>query len=88
MYILHKKGTFMTVVLKKWGNSLALRIPKDISNTLNIGNNSEMELSIENGALIVKPKINTLLETLVSEINSENLHKEVDTGKSVGHEEW
>lgn len=78
----------MTVVLKKWGNSLALRIPKDISNTLNIGNNSEMELSIENGALIVKPKINTLLETLVSEINSENLHKEEDTGRSIGHEEW
>lgn len=78
----------MTVVLKKWGNSLALRIPKDISNTLNIGNNSVMELSIENGALIVKPKINTLLETLVSEINSENLHKEVDTGRSIGHEEW
>ncbi|HHB93545.1 MAG TPA: AbrB/MazE/SpoVT family DNA-binding domain-containing protein, partial [Campylobacterales bacterium] len=72
----------MTVALKKWGNSLALRIPKDISNTLGISNNSIMELAVNNGMLILKPKTNTLLETLVSEINSENLHKEIDTGRS------
>ena len=78
----------MTVALKKWGNSLALRIPKDILNTLAINENSIMELSVNNGMLTVKPKSNTLLETLVSQINSENLHKEVDTGRSVGNEEW
>ncbi len=78
----------MTVALKKWGNSLALRIPKDILNTLAIDENSIMELSVNNGMLTVKPKSNTLLETLVSQINSENLHKEVDTGRSVGNEEW
>ncbi len=78
----------MTVALKKWGNSLALRIPKDILNTLAINENSIMELSVNNGILTVKPKSNTLLETLVSQINSENLHKEVDTGRSVGNEEW
>ena len=78
----------MTVALKKWGNSLALRIPKDILNTLAIDENSIMELSVNNGMLTVKPKSNTLLETLVSQINNENLHKEVDTGRSVGNEEW
>ena len=78
----------MTVALKKWGNSLALRIPKDILNTLAINENSIMELSVNNGMLTVKPKSNTLLETLVSQISSENLHKEVDTGRSVGNEEW
>ena len=78
----------MTVALKKWGNSLALRIPKDILNTLAIDENSIMELSVNNGMLTVKPKSNTLLETLVSQISSENLHKEVDTGRSVGNEEW
>ena len=83
-----KKGFFMTVSLKKWGNSLALRIPKDILNTLAIGDNSVMELTVNNGMLIVKPKTNTLLESLVSQINSDNLHKEIDTGRSVGNEEW
>lgn len=78
----------MTVSLKKWGNSLALRIPKDILNTLAIGDNSVMELTVNNGMLIVKPKTNTLLESLVSQINSDNLHKEIDTGRSVGNEEW
>jgi len=78
----------MTVTLKKWGNSLALRIPKDILNTLSVDNNSLMELTVKNGELIVKPKKNTRLETLVSQINSENLHKEIDTGSRVGCEEW
>ena len=78
----------MTVALKKWGNSLALRIPKDILNTLAINENSIMELSVNNGMLTIKPKKNTLLETLVSQINSENLHKEIDTSRSVGNEEW
>ncbi|CAA6805537.1 MAG: Programmed cell death antitoxin MazE [uncultured Sulfurovum sp.] len=78
----------MTVSLKKWGNSLALRIPKDIANTLDIDNNSLIELDIKNGVLTMRPKKSNLLETLVSQINSENLHKEVDTGRSVGNEEW
>lgn len=78
----------MTVTLKKWGNSLALRIPKDLLKTLDVESNSPMELSVKNGVLIVKPKKSNLLETLVSKINSDNLHKEIDTGKSVGHEEW
>ena len=78
----------MTVALKKWGNSLALRIPKDIATTLSIEYNSNMELSIENGALVLKPQKNSRLEDLVSKINSSNLHNEIDTGKSVGNEEW
>jgi len=78
----------VTVALKKWGNSLALRIPKDIATTLSIEYNSNMELSIENGALVLKPQKNSRLEDLVSKINSSNLHNEIDTGKSVGNEEW
>jgi antitoxin MazE len=82
------KGFAMTVALKKWGNSLALRIPKDIANTLLVENDSVMELAVTNGVLMVRPKKNNLLEELVSQINSENLHKEIETGRSVGNEEW
>ena len=78
----------MTVALKKWGNSLALRIPKDIATTLSIEYNSIMELVVVDGELILKPQKSTLLENLVSQINSQNLHKEVSTGRSVGNEEW
>ena len=78
----------MTVALRKWGNSLALRIPKDIATTLSIEYNSIMELVVVNGTLVLKPQKSTLLENLVSQINSQNLHREVSTGRSVGNEEW
>lgn len=78
----------MTVSIKKWGNSLALRIPKDIAQTLHIENNSTLELNIKDGALVIEPVNETLLESLVSGINADNLHTEVDTGKAVGNEEW
>jgi len=38
--------------------------------------------------MVVKPLQHTLLENLVSQINTENMHTEVDTGESVGNEEW
>ena len=78
----------MTVAIKKWGNSLALRIPKDIAQTLHIENNSVLELNIKEGALVIEPQHTSLLESLVSRINVDNLHTEVDTGKAVGNEEW
>lgn len=78
----------MTVALKKWGNSIALRIPKDIATTLDVDNNSLMELDIHDGVLTLRPKKENVLEALVSQINSENLHREIDTGESVGNEEW
>ena len=78
----------MTVAIKKWGNSLALRIPKDIAQTLHIENNSNLELSIKDGALVIEPQKSTLLESLVSRIDADNLHTEIDTGKAVGNEEW
>ena len=86
MYI--PKGNIMTVAIKKWGNSLALRIPKDIAQTLHIENNSTLELNIKDGALVIKPQNETLLESLVSGIHVDNLHTEINTGKAVGNEEW
>jgi len=78
----------MTVSVKKWGNSLALRIPKDVAQTLHIENNSMLELHIKDGVMIVEPQKDTLLESLVFGINAGNLHSEVETGEAVGHEEW
>ncbi len=78
----------MQVALKKWGNSLAFRVPKDILKSLNIDENSTFELSIHNGKLIAEPTNNLKLEELVSQINDANLHTEIDSGKAVGNEEW
>jgi len=78
----------MTVAIKKWGNSLALRIPKDIAQTLHIENDSILELHIKDGALVIEPQNKALLESLTSRINATNLHHETDTGKAVGNEAW
>ena len=86
MYI--PKGNIMTVAIRKWGNSLALRIPKEIAQTLHIKDNSTLELNITDGALVIKPQGKTLLENLVSGITVHNLHAEVDTGEAVGNEAW
>jgi len=78
----------MTVPLRKWGNSLAIRIPKDIATTLSIEYNSLLTLAIIDGMLVIKPQKKRRLDSLVSQINSENLHSEISTGRSVGNEEW
>jgi len=78
----------MTVPLRKWGNSLAIRIPKDIATTLSIEYNSLLTLAIIDGMLVIKPQKKSRLESLISQINSENLHNEISTGRSIGNEEW
>ena len=78
----------MTVAVKKWGNSLAVRIPKDLATSLSVDENSLIELEIVRDGLLLKPQKSTRLEELVAGIIDENLHHEVITGKSVGNEEW
>jgi len=78
----------MVAEVKKWGNSLAFRIPKDIARTLGIQDNTKVELQVLDGKLILKPQKELLLEEMVSQITSENLHEEIDSGESVGNEAW
>ena len=78
----------MTVAVKKWGNSLAVRIPKDLATSLSVDENSLIELEIVRDGLLLKPQKSTRLEELVAGITNENLHHEVSTGESVGNEEW
>jgi len=78
----------MTVPLKKWGNSLALRIPKDIATTLSIEYDSLIDLDIVDNTLVLRPQKKRLLDSLVSQINSENIHNEISTNGSMGNEEW
>ena len=77
----------MTVSVKKWGNSLAVRIPKDIAKSLSIENNTDLEIAIVNNQMVLKPKRSSYLEELVSKIDSSNLHTEIETTR-VGNEEW
>jgi len=79
----------MKVQIQKWGNSLALRIPKSFAIESNIAQGSTVEVSIEKGKIVVfpvEPKLT--LDDLLAEITPETLHGEIDMGPSVGKEIW
>lgn len=78
----------MTIAVKKWGNSLALRIPKDIAKSMQVDDNSLLDLELSKDGLLLKPQKKSRLEELVSKIDETNLHSEINTGRRVGSEEW
>ncbi len=78
----------MILQVKKWGNSLAVRLPKDISKALSVQNDSFVELKLVKDGLLLKPKKSSELDKLISQINPKNLHTEIKIGKSVGNEIW
>ncbi len=80
----------MKVQIQKWGNSLALRIPKSFAVESNIEQGSTVEVSLESGRIVVFPVAETefSLDELLDKITPENLHGEIDTGSSVGKESW
>ena len=80
----------METRIKKWGNSLALRLPVEITSQLSLGEDSLVTLSLANHALSIKPatKKNGRLEELVARINSINTQSPLDWGEPVGREVW
>lgn len=81
----------MTVETKvqKWGNSLAVRIPKDVAEQINLKQGSDIELKVtDKGIELIPQKQKPTLEELMAQITPENQHKEVNRGKSEGGEVW
>lgn len=73
--------------VQKWGNSLGIRIPKALAMEIGLKEGSKIDLDVEDGHLVIKPRTNTL-EDLLSKITPDNLHSEVQTGEPQGRESW
>lgn len=74
-----------TVVVAKWGNSLGIRIPKDATDKIGIGQGSELELRVHGNENLItlkptKKRKKYSLEELLSKITPENRHDEIDFG--------
>lgn len=80
----------MKVKIQKWGNSLALRIPKAFAFQSKIRENEFVNVSLENEKIVVEPikEKEYTLEEMVSAITKNNLHTEVSSGSKVGKEVW
>lgn len=80
----------MRTRVQKWGNSLALRIPKAFAAEMGLEKDREVELSLVKGRLVAEatPSPSYTLEELLAEVRPSNLHGETDWGPSVGKEIW
>jgi len=80
----------MTTTLQKWGNSLAVRIPKTVANDVALGEGEAVDLRIRNGEIVIAPirAKKYRLEELVGRISAKNRHSEIPTGKRLGREAW
>jgi antitoxin MazE len=80
----------MKTRVQKWGNSLALRIPKSFAAEARLGEDTPVELSLVEGKLVIRPLVEEplTLAALLRGVTDENLHGEWDTGPAVGREVW
>ncbi len=78
----------MKTHVQKWGNSLAVRIPKAFAVDLDIDQGASVDLAVEDGALILRPLPTTeyRLSDLLADVTEENLHPVVEWGAPVGRE--
>ena len=78
----------MQTTIKKWGNSLALRIPKLLALDANLKQNKMVELSIDKGRIIITPisEKKYSLGKLLEGFSKNNFHREFDTGAPIGKE--
>jgi antitoxin MazE len=79
----------MRTRIQKWGNSLAVRIPKPFAEGAGFQQSTEVEVSLDDGELRVAPvRPRWQLDQLLSKVTKRNRHAEVETGPPAGREVW
>ena len=75
--------------IARWGNSLAVRIPRDCAAELGLSEGTAVELTVSDRRLVLAPaRRKYTLEELVDAITPENRHEETDWGAAAGKEVW
>jgi antitoxin MazE len=77
----------MNATIQKWGNSLALRIPKPVARQIQVEEGDDVELRVSADELVVRPaRPKYSLASLIKGIKPTNRHTEVDWGEARGRE--
>lgn len=76
----------MKTTAQKWGNSLAIRVPKSIAQQAGLKVKDDLEIEVRKGALVLRPHLRRVyrLEDLLRCMTLHNRHKELDIGGPVG----
>ena len=77
----------MQTTVQKWGNSLGIRIPSVYSKELNLKSGSQVEISDDNGKLVIIPK-RISLEELINRVTDDNIQTIIEADSPIGNEEW
>lgn len=75
--------------ISKWGNSLAMRLPRALAEEAGLSDGSDVEITLQDGRIVIAPiGPEYQLDELVEGITSENRPTETDWGRPVGDEVW
>ena len=78
-------GTIQQVT--KWGNSLAVRIPKEVAEQCKIVEGASVQLDLCSDRIEIRKRAYDIT-TMVDQITSDNIHGEQDFGTPLGKEPW
>lgn len=79
----------MITTLNRWGNSLAVRIPKAFAEQIELDEDTPIRIEVENARITIEPvRAQWRLETLVAGITKSNVPAEAEWGTARGREVW
>ncbi|OGB96398.1 MAG: hypothetical protein A2Z31_00925 [candidate division NC10 bacterium RBG_16_65_8] len=80
----------MVTTVKKWGNSMGIRLPKSVVQEVELADGATVTIEAKEGQIVITPlrKPRYRLKDLVGRITARNRHDAVETGKPVGKEVW
>jgi len=90
IFIVDTKKETMQTKIQKWGNSMAVRIPKAFVKEAHVAYGTTVDLSVDNGKIVIAPQASPeyALDDLLRGVNTHNLHAEAEGGGAVGREVW
>jgi len=80
----------METKIQKWGNSLGVRLPKNITQNKSLKDGSRVLVSESDNKIIIESIVDETqsLSGMLKKITDNNIHKETEWGASKGNEVW
>lgn len=80
----------MQARIQKWGNSLAVRIPRTIASEAGLEEQTDVEITLNEGVVMITRTAQTeyTLDELLQNVTDANLHTETNLGPVKGKEVW
>lgn len=80
----------MIATVQKWGNSLAVRIPRSYARDISLDSGGKVNMRVHGQKLVIEPESSAqlTLHQLLKNVSSHNIHREIDAGSPTGNEVW